>query len=313
MHGNFEWYGQHALQRGLRVGFHGSSDGHVQTPGQPRRPGMGGRNADFKRRDTGYASGALTAVLAPELTRQALWDAFRARRTYATTGARILLDFRLNEQLMGAALKADGPPRLRVSVVGAAPLERVEVIRDDRLVLIRRGGGEQESFDFVDADCSRGAHHYYVRVSQIDGEFAWSSPIWFERLDGPDALAVQPPLWNADDPEASVELSPAEARAYEQRLSAYLEHEEAPGRWSGYQAVRVVQSPMGRFALIHANDHKLQRPVHFKLFLDYKDVVLRMDLGLRDFGQYPNLAAMRYADYAVEPDDRNVPLGAGSG
>ena len=63
---------------------------------------------------------------------------------------------------------------------------------------------------------------------------------------------------------------------------------------------------MGRYALLLAYDRKHDRPVHFKLFLDYEDIVLRIDLGWRDFGQYPNLAAMAFADYGREEGARAI-------
>ena len=297
MHGNFEFFAQQALQKGLRVGFHGSSDGHVQTPGQPRRPGSGGRNGDFNRRDTGYGSGALMAVLAPELTRTALWEAFRARRTYATTGARIVLDFRANGQLMGQEITSESPPVFTADVVGTGPIERLELIRNDRLLLTERGDSDQVSLVFTDETCPRGENYYYLRVSQVDGEFAWSSPIWVWRTGGPAGSDLSLPLWNADDTEVRTELPPREAQRYEQRLLDYLRREEDATRWESLQAVRLVPSPMGRYVLLLAYDRKHQKPVHFKLFLDYGDIILRMDLGWRDFGQYPNPTATAFVDY----------------
>jgi hypothetical protein len=104
-----------------------------------------------------------------------------------------------------------------------------------------------------------------------------------------------------DDAEVRVELSPPEAREYEGRLLEYLEWEEDATRWESLQAVRLVPSPMGRYVLLLAYDRKHQKPVHFKLFVDYEDVVLRMDLGWRDFGQYRNPAASAFADYQDGP------------
>jgi hypothetical protein len=303
MHGNFEWFGHRALARGLRVGFHGSSDGHVQTPGHPRRPGAWGRNADLNRRDTGYGSGALMAVLAPNLTREALWEAFAARRTYGTTGARILLDFKVNGQSMGSELTLEGAPRITADVVGTAPIERVELIRNDSLILDSAGERDALALDFEDTHCPQGDSFYYLRVTQLDGEFAWSSPIWVRRLDQAPADPGRYPAWNADDPAPASSLAPHEASIFEQRLLDYLRREEDASRWDRLRAVRVVPSPMGRYTLILAHDHKLGRPVHFKLFLDYQDIVLRMDLGHRDYGQSANLAAMIYADYEVDTTD----------
>jgi len=96
------------------------------------------------------------------------------------------------------------------------------------------------------------------------------------------------------------ELPPREAQRYEQRLLDYLHSEEDATRWESLQAVRLVPSPMGRYVLLLAYDRKHQKTVHFKLFLDYGDIVLRMDLGWRDFGQYPNPTAAAFVDYQPE-------------
>ena len=36
------------------------------------------------------------------------------------------------------------------------------------------------SFEWEDADLTPGRHWYYVRVSQLNGQMAWSSPIWVD-------------------------------------------------------------------------------------------------------------------------------------
>ena len=46
---------------------------------------------------------------APELTREAVFDALHARRTYGTTGRRILLDFRVNDAPVGSEIALDAP------------------------------------------------------------------------------------------------------------------------------------------------------------------------------------------------------------
>jgi hypothetical protein len=305
-HGNFEYFAHEAFQKGLRVGLHGSSDGHVRTPGHPRRPGSGGWNGDFNRRDTGYASGPLMAALAEELTREALWETFRARHTYATTGARILLDFRANGHLMGEEIVVTGGPVLTADVTGTAPIERLELIRNDRLIYTRLGDGAHAALEYADECCPRGLHCYYVRVTQVDEEFAWSSPVWIQRTDGALARSDSLPLWNDDGPEPTVELKPAEAGRFEQRLLEYLRREEDARRWETVRAIRVVPSPMGRYVLLHSFDAKHQKSVHFKWFLDYEDAVLRMDLGWRDFGQHDNPAALAFADYRSDEPNGSV-------
>ena len=78
--GTFEWLLADAFDTGLRVGIVANSDGHKG------RPGFEPPGASFFG-----ALGGLTCYLLPELTRDALFDAMRARHHYATTGCRIHL------------------------------------------------------------------------------------------------------------------------------------------------------------------------------------------------------------------------------
>jgi len=42
--------------------------------------------------------------------------------------------------------------------------------------------GYATTFDFVDGSPPPGRNWYRLRVSQLNGQMAWSSPIWFEAL-----------------------------------------------------------------------------------------------------------------------------------
>jgi len=73
-------------------------------------------------------------VLAAELTREAIFDAIRNRRTYAVTGDRIALDFQLNGRLMGSELPYTRPRELAVTVTGWDQLDRVEILKNNRVL-----------------------------------------------------------------------------------------------------------------------------------------------------------------------------------
>ena len=103
-----------ALARGLHVGFIASGDSHYNYPGV-------------------WGTG-LAAVHADELSREAVWNAFFKRRVYAVTGDRILLDMRLEDAGMGDTVRVQGPVRIAVSVEGSDALDRIELIRDGRLI-----------------------------------------------------------------------------------------------------------------------------------------------------------------------------------
>jgi len=175
-----------AIAMGFVMGFTAGDDIHFAKPGAPLGYDAGPAN----RR---YSQGGLTAVLADECTRESLWEALRARRVYGTTGARILLAFTIGGAEMGSETTIAEAPRLTVRVAGTASLESIEVYRDgrDRVHVVSPGTtpgvtwdeASVVSFDWEDASFPPGVRHsYYVRVRQVDGHLAWSSPIWCTRV-----------------------------------------------------------------------------------------------------------------------------------
>jgi hypothetical protein len=105
---------QHFLKQGYRLGVVASTDDHLGYPGAYRE--------------------GLAAVLAEELTREAIFDALRARRSYAVSGDRIRLDFRLNGHRMGRELPYTRGRELAVEVSGWDQVDRVEILKDNRVV-----------------------------------------------------------------------------------------------------------------------------------------------------------------------------------
>jgi Protein of unknown function (DUF3604) len=163
-------YLQEALAAGLRLGVIAGSDRHDYAVDERIHP------IDI------YPRG-LTAIQADELTPQALWRSLWNRRVYGTTGVRIILELSADELPMGTVYVCPGRPRLCGSVIGTAPLKRTELLRHDSrgyTTAWSAAGAAEASFDFVDDDL-RGEGFYYLRVEQVDGHCAWSSPIWIMR------------------------------------------------------------------------------------------------------------------------------------
>jgi len=164
-----------ALAAGYRVGFTAGTDNHQGYPtvSSPVGFGFGGWN---------YAG--LTGFLAPELTREAIWRAMDARRTYATTGAPIVCHFAVNGHVLGSKARfLDGDDVVfDARLHGTAPIERVEVVSDGRTVWTadpdeRDVALDSEALPVPDGD---GAY-YYLRLRQSDGNRAWASPVWLDR------------------------------------------------------------------------------------------------------------------------------------
>ena len=118
-HGSFEWAIVEMLERGYQLGFLGGSDCYTGRPGDDR-PGHQQRR---------YAKSGLTGIYTRDVSLDGFFEAMRARRVYATTGARIVLQIESNGHPLGAQYTTADWPCLSVNVVGTAPLESVEVFR----------------------------------------------------------------------------------------------------------------------------------------------------------------------------------------
>ncbi len=153
-----------ALDAGLRFGFIGSTDSH----------GLDWHHGIARWRNP-FASG-LACLVGTERTRAGVLDALRARRSYATSGARI----GLHVELEGAGLGAELPPETR----GDVSVEVDGTARVTAIVLVHSGGELPLEIDARDTRASArgrvpdGARYVYVRIEQADGEAAWVSP-WF--------------------------------------------------------------------------------------------------------------------------------------
>ena len=163
-------YARDAWAAGLKLGTIAASDDHTARPGQPYW--------------------GLAAVWAERLDRETIYQALAKRQTYATTGQRIYLDFRINGGMPGTRVTAGGPPRIELEVHGTDDIAWVELVAFDRdrggYSLVKkwtpRGSRLRESL--TDEGYSDRAF-YYVRVRQRGlvehrAVMAWSSPIWID-------------------------------------------------------------------------------------------------------------------------------------
>lgn len=72
-------------------------------------------------------------------TREALFDAFKERRVFATTGLRPDLRFQIGETFMGGRGVVHGCPEVRVRVCCETPVLGIELIRDGECVMVKSG------------------------------------------------------------------------------------------------------------------------------------------------------------------------------
>jgi len=127
---------------------------------------------------------SFACVLVEEFTRAGLLDAMRKRHTYAATDA-IIVDFKAATSsgvaLMGDATTSSTTPKLIVKVMGTAPIQQIDLIKNNTYIHKLSPGGKDASFEYVDASLGEGESFYYIRVQQTDGQLAWSSPVWIKK------------------------------------------------------------------------------------------------------------------------------------
>ena len=156
-----------ALDRGYRLGFVGSGDRHDGHPGAYQ---------------TDPAEGGLVAILAESNTREAVLEALRARRVYATNGPRILMRTALAGHPMGSEISAGETGQLSASlylrVIAPSPLASVEVIRSGKPIDGLDLEGRLEVTLMREVEDLAPGEYLYVRVMQRDGGAAWSSPFF---------------------------------------------------------------------------------------------------------------------------------------
>lgn len=143
------------LQNGYKYGFVGHSDdhkGHVGVNG-------------------------LTAIFANHLSRDSIFEAYRKRRTYVSTNARIRLLFTINGNLMGSEIPNTEHKEFLINVIGENNLKKVELFKNGELFkrFIPHGRTFSKSFKIKDPM----AGNWYLRVMQLDNHQAISSPVWF--------------------------------------------------------------------------------------------------------------------------------------
>ena len=176
-----------ALNRGYRLGFVGSSDGHDGHPGLAH---------------LAASSGGLAAILSDDLSRQGVYDALMARRAYATNGPRIILRCNFGGYPMGSIIDLDStvpPPvdgipagTLLAQVIAPGVLDHIDVIRSGELLGRLDCEGNRSCSIALPMDDLRPKEYLYVRAVQRDGGAAWSSPFFFVAGASSQATTASP-------------------------------------------------------------------------------------------------------------------------
>jgi hypothetical protein len=162
---NFEFACNRALEAGYHVAFSSNQDNHCANWG-----------ASYTNR---------TGVLIPNgaaLTQASFIDALRARRVFATMDKGSQLVLTANGHMMGERFSNNGALNLMAHFASSAG-KAVSSVSIFEGVPGRNGVVTEMSrtatTSFTPAP---GAHFYYVRVTQADGNMLWSAPVWVDQV-----------------------------------------------------------------------------------------------------------------------------------
>ena len=137
-------------------------------------------NADTHSTQWGTNTDHRTGVLMPELTKNALLEALRARRTFASEDKNFNLGMKANGAWMGSEIANSGT--ITFDITGLDPDGElpalVELITDQGKTL-ESTVPTAASFTWQpQINVSTGVHYFYVKVTQADGDRIVTSPVW---------------------------------------------------------------------------------------------------------------------------------------
>jgi hypothetical protein len=160
VHGAYEPSGffWNALNKGYKLGVQASSD-HIST----------------------HCSYAMIYTAAAKRTD--IVENMRRRHAYAATD-NIILDFEAVDaggvsHLMGDIFTASRGLKLRARIRGTDIVTKIDLIRNNAIIYSPAASEKKDvDFEYADMAPQSGVNWYYVRVTQIDRNLAWSSPVW---------------------------------------------------------------------------------------------------------------------------------------
>ncbi len=140
-----------ALNRGYRLGFIGGGD------------------------HAGQARGGAEVTA---LTREALYEAFQHRRTYASSGAGADISFTCNNEPVGSVIQAELAD-FSLQVHTNEEIESVQIVKCGETV--HQASVKDRSFQYRwNSARDQESEFWYCRILLANGEAFWTSPIWLE-------------------------------------------------------------------------------------------------------------------------------------
>ncbi|MBD2768469.1 CehA/McbA family metallohydrolase [Hymenobacter sp. BT664] len=138
----------------------------------------------------GRSSHARLVLLAPTLTRAALFDALQQRRFYAADDDNTEVTFSVGTSPMGSVLTRPGAPTFTVSVVDPDAGDAVSSIvlmsgipGSSALPTQLTASAGSATLTYTDPIPNTSTYYYYAVITQADGDKFWTAPIRYTRND----------------------------------------------------------------------------------------------------------------------------------
>lgn len=180
-----------AIRNGLRFSLLGNSNSNSSRPGlyagELRRQSTPRSDMD----SSCINNRGITGVISNNLSRSSIFEAIKAGKTFATTGARIYMEFRCGSATLGDSVSVETPV-FHIRVIPTTDFANVSLMRIEiggesnnavqvvATISVSSSLGEQEIVDQTSSPAT--AYAYFIRVFQEDDHAAWSSPIYITTL-----------------------------------------------------------------------------------------------------------------------------------
>lgn len=73
-------------------------------------------------------------VLAKSNSKEDIWDAFVNRRTYGVSKERMILDYNIDNKVMGSIIKPNNQAKFSLNVTGGDAIDRIEIIKNNQVI-----------------------------------------------------------------------------------------------------------------------------------------------------------------------------------
>ncbi|MGL5330381.1 MAG: CehA/McbA family metallohydrolase [Peptostreptococcaceae bacterium] len=139
-------------------------------------------NQDNHRVNFGIANDFRTVILATDLTEDALYDAMRNMRVYATQDKNLKIEYTINDLPMGSIIRKSSKLNFCISAIdndSDNKIEEIQIISNDSKII------ESKKFNSNLAKLeltikSEKNKFYYVKVIQNDNKASVTAPIWIK-------------------------------------------------------------------------------------------------------------------------------------